>query len=384
MKQENQLLKKVRVRNFKAIRDSGPLALRPLTVLVGSNGTGKSSLVEALELVHNLVALDSVDAAMQLWRGFEHVRNKQQTVRRKADLRSSSPIEIQIQGRLPDGVYSARVSINERANANELFLESEDVRYGNEHLIRTGDATCRAEYGGEPNQWNVQPGRSLLSYSMLDDFIDGWQFLSLNGQTMGEPRPQMLSRATIHLAKDGANIAEYLLRIKAADPTVLEGIIDTARYVLPYATDLQPSLTSELGRQVYLQMSERDFKVPGWLLSTGTLRVVALLAVLRHPSPPPLVVIEEIENGLDPRALNLIVDEIRGALEAGRTQVILTTHSPYLLDLLPLPSLLLCSRVDGEAAFHRPSDEAEVRAWAETFSPGQLYTAGRLKGPGQP
>ena len=73
------------------------------------------------------------------------------------------------------------------------------------------------------------------------------------------------------------------------------------RFVLPYAIDVQPSLTSELGREFYLKMKERDFEVPGWLLSTGTLRVLALLAVLRHPSPPPLVVVEEIENGLDLR-----------------------------------------------------------------------------------
>ena len=50
--------------------------------------------------------------------------------------------------------------------------------------------------------------------------------------------------------------------------------------------------------------------VPGWLLSTGTLRILALLACLRHPDPPPLLVVEEIENGLDPRTIHLLVEEI--------------------------------------------------------------------------
>ena len=62
--------------------------------------------------------------------------------------------------------------------------------------------------------------------------------------------------------------------------------------------------------------------MPGWLLSTGTLRVLALLALLRHPHPPSLIMIEEIENGLDPRSVHLIVDEIRNAVEMGLTQVI--------------------------------------------------------------
>jgi hypothetical protein len=58
--------------------------------------------------------------------------------------------------------------------------------------------------------------------------------------------------------------------------------------------DLQPGLTSEIERTVYLQMSEQNSKVPGWLLSTGALRILAILALLRHPDPPPLLVIEEI------------------------------------------------------------------------------------------
>ena len=61
---------------------------------------------------------------------------------------------------------------------------------------------------------------------------------------------------------------------------------------------------------MHLEMTEADFKVMGWLLSTGTLRVLALLALFRHPEPPPLIVIEEIENGLDPRTIHLIVEEI--------------------------------------------------------------------------
>ena len=155
---------------------------------------------------------------------------------------------------------------------------------------------------------------------------------------------------------------------------LFDGIVETLQYVLPYAGDLQPALTSELERMVYLQMTEGHFKVPGWLLSTGTLRIVALLALLRHPKPPSLVVIEEIENGLDPRTIHLLVDEIRNAVESGRTQIILTTHSPYLLDLLDLSHIVLVSRVNGEPTFSRPEDEESLQEWTRNFGPGRLYT----------
>ena len=120
-------------------------------------------------------------------------------------------------------------------------------------------------------------------------------------------------------------------------------------------------------------------KVPGWMLSTGTLRMLALLALLRHPIPPPLIVVEEIENGLDPRSIHLLVEEIRTAVLNGVTQVILTTHSPYLLDLLKLDQLVLVARDEkGEPRFHRPDDDAKLNEWAKDFAPGRLYTMGTL------
>ena len=149
--------------------------------------------------------------------------------------------------------------------------------------------------------------------------------------------------------------------------------------MLPYARDLQPVLTSELERSVFVQLSERDFKIPGWLLSTGTLRILALLAILRHPNPPPVIVIEEVENGLDPRTLNLLVDEIRRVVEGGTTQVILTTHSPYLLDLLTLSQIIVVERDEnGSPIFTRPADDESMTKWSEKFSPGRLYTMNQL------
>ena len=98
-------------------------------------------------------------------------------------------------------------------------------------------------------------------------------------------------------------------------------------------------------------MTEENFKVPGWLLSTGTLRILALLACLRHPYPPPLLVVEEIENGLDPRTIHLLVEEFRAAIAAKKTQILVTTHSPYLLDLLDLSHIVVVERVEEATRF---------------------------------
>ncbi len=165
--------------------------------------------------------------------------------------------------------------------------------------------------------------------------------------------------------------------IREIDPSAFQGIVEALQYVLPFAQDLHPTLASELQREFFLKLKEAHFEVPGWLLSTGTLRILALVACLRHPEPPPLLVVEEVENGLDPRTLNMLVEEIRAALEIGKTQVILTTHSPYLLDLLDLSHLVVVERVDGQPTFTRP-DKAALAQCAKSFSPGRLYTMGRL------
>src|SRR5207245_6156416 len=131
--------------------------------------------------------------------------------------------------------------------------------------------------------------------------LESWQFLGLVPDAMGQPVPQQRAAGRIRLAKNGANIAEYLNEIRKLDLDAFNGILDSLRFVLPYLSDLQPTLTSELERAFYLRLKEEHFEVPGWLLSTGTLRVAALLACLRHPDPPTVLVIEEIEHGLDPR-----------------------------------------------------------------------------------
>ncbi len=113
--------------------------------------------------------------------------------------------------------------------------------------------------------------------------------------------------------------------------------------------------------------------MPGWLFSTGTLRVLALFALLRHPEPPPLIVIEEIENGLDPRTLSLLVEEIRDVVSTGRSQIIVTTHSPYLLDLI------FVQRIEGQPHFFRPEDDESVQRWSRDFAPGRLYTMGKFR-----
>ena len=194
---------------------------------------------------------------------------------------------------------------------------------------------------------------------------------------MGEPVRQRMTGGPPILNRDGSNLGQYLQSLLESSVDAFSDLLEALKYILPYARDLHVVMTREIERMVYLEMTEEAFKVPGWLLSTGTLRILAILACLRHPDPPPLLVIEEVENGLDPRTIHLLVEEFRAAIAAKKTQIIVTTHSPYLLDLLDLSHIVVVERVDGEPVFSRP-DKEQLREWSKSFAPGRLYTMGRL------
>ena len=401
-------LKSFRVKNFKAIRDSGVVEFTPLTVLIGDNGSGKSSLIEGLQTYQRIVT-DGLDAAMGMWRGFEFIRNAEAP--QQAD--NSAASRAHQRGAIEFFVSQCVASENELESArthaqslkvacapdgDEIFILEEDWKVGGRKYMRRdaqGNLHCANGEGlGSASRYSspyphgfdmaaLPSGKSLINGSRAHfgalDAIASWQFLTLNAWSMGEPNPVQRTGGAIRLRSDGSNIAEYLNDIRARDEDAFDGILETMQYVLPQMQDLRPVLSDVLGHQMHLQLTERDNPVMGWLLSTGTLRILALLALFRHPEPPPLIVIEELENGLDPRSVQLIVEEIRRVTESGRSQIILTSHSPYLLDLFDLSHIVLVERRDGAPTFTRPDECRDLDRWKERFGPGRLMSSGRLR-----
>lgn len=383
-------LRRIQLENFKAVQNSKSIRLTPLTVFIGNNGSGKSSLIEGL-LTYQMIIQQGLDFAMNYWRDFDYIRNRavSHEILSKNDpkLIESNPIKLKLSYKS----YSLSIALTK--SANQLIISEECIEFGKTaKILRSADGLVsdpihKKSIGKSPEtevifkMSRVQEYLRELNQNGIDEQILNWQFLNLNPAIMGNPIPMRLSTNQVKLNPDASNLGHYLLDLYKLDIDAFNGLVETLQYVLPYAKDLQIQETSplELEQRVYLQMTESDFKIPGWLISTGTLRVVALLALLRHPSPPPLIVIEELENGLDPRTINLLIEEIRSAIDSGKTQIIITTHSPYLLDQLHLSQIIIVERNDqGEPIFSRPSDRETLENWSKEFTPGQLYTMGQL------
>jgi predicted ATPase len=188
--------------------------------------------------------------------------------------------------------------------------------------------------------------------------------LTVNGDNLGTVLHEMLNRYEFRSA---ANELRSFLR--AAYPTFEEIHCDT---------------TFGTPAQVLTRVRERGMprSMELWELSDGMLRFLCLATALMSPIAPPLVAIDEPEAGLHPRLLPVVADMIKGAAE--RTQVLITTHSPDLLNRFGIEEVAVMGRSEDapRAVWHRPADRKslvqmlkEVRS--ETM--GDLLRSGELE-----
>jgi predicted ATPase len=161
-----------------------------------------------------------------------------------------------------------------------------------------------------------------------------------------EPRERMRApnplKEVRHIGAMGEELAAFLNTLKALDVRQFRAVEKSLHMIIPSVTSLDVDVNS-LG-EVDLWIVEGDMRVPARVVSEGTLRVLGLLALSGAKEPPALIGFEEPENGIHPRRLKMIADLLRTRAMSGDTQLIVTTHSPILPDLLPDESLFVCRK----------------------------------------
>ncbi|MDY0171103.1 MAG: ATP-binding protein, partial [Thermoguttaceae bacterium] len=137
-----------------------------------------------------------------------------------------------------------------------------------------------------------------------------------------------------------------------------------------------PSLQKAEGKRVGFELKESGAVLPASQASDGVLIVLAYLAVMHLPKPPALILIEEPENGIHPKRLQEIVRILRTLIEKnGRTQILMTSHSPYLLDEFRPDEVTLCRKdAHGAVQTRRLSQVEHVRSQLNVFSLGEIWT----------
>jgi hypothetical protein len=143
------------------------------------------------------------------------------------------------------------------------------------------------------------------------------------------------------------------------------------------ATQMVPTLNRSDGKGIYFEFVGSTKLVSASQVSDGMLLVLAYLAVLNLPEPPRVILIEEPENGIHPKRLEDVLRIVRDLVgEQKQSQVIMTTHSPYVVDLFEPQSVSLCQKgPDGCVTARRLSESKKVRDQLDVFSLGEIWTA---------
>lgn len=388
------MLKRIHLRGFKSFSDL-TVELEPLTVLLGPNASGKSNLLDALQLLSRLGTTRTLKEAfdppcrgkpLECFSlppgGLRELRGRETvSFSMEADIRLSDETAAATERQIGD----YRVQRNGDAAARPYpRVRERNLRYRIEvemsprsGLLRVVDESLTAlKRNGEPNGrrrafFELQGERIHLRVEgqahpryhdrYLDHTIlsmphypphyphlvatrrelESWRFFYL------EPRERMRAanpvREVRRLGLMGEDLAAFLNTLKARKPNDFTAVGKALSTLVPGISGIEVGV-SEVG-EAELRVIENGAVIPARVLSEGTLRLLGLLVLDGVEDAPALVAFEEPENGVHPRLLALIADLLRQRTEsAARAQYIVSTHSPLLADLTPRESLLLVRR----------------------------------------
>lgn len=185
------------------------------------------------------------------------------------------------------------------------------------------------------------------------------------------------------LRPDAANLAAFLQWLRNEYPDAFDRVCDDVGFVFPGFLGFEFVTLGGADEAVRLDIKEKNLHgaTPLGRVSFGTIRSVALFAMLHDPEPPRLTCLEEIDHGLHPYALDRLVDRLREASE--HTQILLATHSPALVNRLRTDELIVVERDEqsGASNIFKPNPEKVETLQDKTgYGLGELWFSGALGG----
>lgn len=324
-------LKSIHFSNYRAFR-SAVLPLEQLTVLIGANGSGKTS------------ALSSISTLAEIMR------------RNPINLWSMNSI-----GTKPDGNNAPSLSVTwdngGSMRAVQALNQAAQFQFDRDPL------------GGEHANW-IARGRVF----------------TLDSEAIAEP--VSLVSSTLELRDDGYGLPAVLTTLQDREPEQFEELNKALKNWLPeYDRIVLDTVNSK--RALQLRTATGKHRVSASKLSDGTRLSLALLTICHLPEPPTIVGLEEPDYGLHPRLLRQLKDSLlrltkprEFGLEREPVQVVVTTHSPYFLDLFKdeLESIVITQRQDLSSSFTRLKDLPHVDEIIQGVSLGEMWYSGVLGG----
>ena len=353
-------LKKITIKGFKSIESLVDFELRPLNILIGANGAGKSNFVDffrmlramALEGLQKFV-LSSGRADGFLHLGPEHTRR--------------------ISATLGFDVFTYHFELMPTADGS-LFIEREEIQFGDNKLKELSGSRRESILRSFRDQEPPTAGR--LTYTVILGCMAYHFHDTTNLAPMRRHQPVYDNK---YLRPDASNIAAFLLQLREKHKGSYDLIRDTVRLIAPFFDDFLLEIET-MGPEEKVKLGWRqkgsDFPFQPYQLSDGTIRFICLATALLQPDLPAAIVIDEPELGLHPDAIGIVAALIQSAAEA--TQVIVSTQSPGLLDQFKPEDIVVVKRERGRSVFER-LDRAALKEWLDEYSIADLWQQNVLR-----
>lgn len=385
-------IERLKVRGFRALRDVELREIPGLCVLVGANGTGKSTLFDVLAFLREAL-VDNVDVAVQRRGGFRELVTRDTT----------GPIELELELHDDDGVVLVHHLEVVEAMGHAVVARESLVLCGGPggddwpllDLHRgSGMVTVNEAERGVPSAVPQQEAQTLAAADILAlkalgqlarfglvsrvrSFVETWHSSHIGLRDGFGSQP---SGPRDHLSATADNLAQVTRHLHEHHPEVLGQIVRKLATNVPGIDELR--VEQALDGRVLLRFRDGSFRDPFALdqLSDGTSKLFAYLVLLHDPAPHPLISIEEPENQLYPTLMIALVEELRDYAARGG-QIFVSTHSPDLVNQCEIDEVFWLEKRAGVALAHRARDHEQLRAFvAEGDLPGYLWRQGLFAG----
>ncbi|WP_298331057.1 AAA family ATPase [Asticcacaulis sp.] len=350
------------VKGYKSIQSVDRLPLGDINIIIGANGAGKSNFVSLFRLLSRLAREELQDYVVK-------------------------------QGGL-DRLLFFGPKVSDHL---EIGLEAASVLY-RAVLVPTAHQALMfdGEWINEGQQWREIGGRGRTETGLIDkrlprssrtgrmriirNWMLDWRVYHFHDTSDFSPlRASAPLTEPERLAADGGNLPAFLYYLQEQHPDRLEMLLDTVRLVAPFFGGfvLRPEALNKDLIRLRWRHQGRDNLFDVADLSDGTLRFIALAALLLQPEPPETIVLDEPELGLHPAAVTQLAALMQQV--SAEVQIIAATQSPTFANHFGWQDFIVVDRVDDASRFRRLTAE-EVAPWADEFGMGEAWEKNLIGG----
>ncbi|MBF0130212.1 MAG: AAA family ATPase [Alphaproteobacteria bacterium] len=383
----------IRLKNFKAFRDVEMPDIPQFCVIVGANGTGKSTLFNLFAFLQEALASNIHSALVKQGgnRGFHEVKSRGSDGNIEIEIKfrekSDSPLvtyflEIGEDGGRP---IVAREILKFRRGTGGQPWRFLDFRNGRgsavtNELENTRDVRMLKREEQSLKSPDILAVKGLAQFEKfpavvaLGNLIENWHVSDFH---INRARPEQQAGYAEHLSSEGDNLSLVTEYLRSRHPDIFDKIRSKMSERVPGIRDVDAKTTEE-GR-VLLRFQDGAFEAPflARYVSDGTIKMFAYLTLLYDPTPHPLLCVEEPENQLYPTLLWELAEEFRDYSNRGG-QVFVSTHSPDFLNAVRLEEVFwLVKDKSGYTGIQRAKDDSQLAAFvADGDQMGYLWKQG--------